>query len=103
MKMPALTQQNLIIGGVALVVLFVALKGFKGAAKATTKAAVNLADGAIAGTVVGVGEAFGIPDTNQTQCEKDLAAGNKWAASFSCPAGIRHEKAADIVFHRAQN
>jgi len=24
--------------------------------------------------------------TNQTQCQKDIAAGDKWAASFSCPA-----------------
>jgi len=86
-KMPELTKNNLIIGGVGLLVVFIALRGFKGAAKDATRAAVNIADGAIAGTVVGFGEALGIPDTNQTQCQKDIAAGNKWAASFSCPAG----------------
>ncbi|WP_295375633.1 hypothetical protein [uncultured Pseudacidovorax sp.] len=40
-----------------------------------------------AGTVEGIGLAVGIPRTNQTQCQQDLAAGRYWAASFSCPAG----------------
>lgn len=40
-----------------------------------------------AGAVIGVGEVVGIPRTNQSQCEKDLAAGRMWDASFSCPAG----------------
>lgn len=33
-----------------------------------------------------VGGLFGVPPTNMTQCEKDRAAGDWWAASFSCPA-----------------
>jgi hypothetical protein len=33
-----------------------------------------------------LGGLVGIPATNQTQCEKDRAAGDWWAASFSCPA-----------------
>lgn len=41
---------------------------------------------ALGGFVEGIGSAIGIPVTNQTQCQKDLAAGNHWAASFSCPA-----------------
>lgn len=54
----------------------------------------KLAGGAVAavgdaavGTVKGVATWFGIPDTNQSQCDKDLAAGRYWDASFSCPAG----------------
>ena len=36
--------------------------------------------------VQGMGELVGVPDTNTDQCEKDLAAGRHWDASFSCPA-----------------
>ena len=39
------------------------------------------------GVVVGIGEAVGIPPTNQTECEKALAEGRTWDASFACPAG----------------
>lgn len=85
--MPALTQQNLILGGVAIAVLYVALRGFKGAAKDITKGAVNVADGAVAGVTVGIGEIFGIPETDKTQCQKDQEAGRTFAASMSCPAG----------------
>lgn len=37
--------------------------------------------------VIGVSKVFGIPETNATQCQRDMAAGDWWAASFSCPAG----------------
>jgi hypothetical protein len=43
-------------------------------------------DGVIAGAVKGVGEIVGIPATNEDQCTLDLARGDLWAASFSCPA-----------------
>lgn len=39
------------------------------------------------GAVVGIGEVFGIPATDSDQCSIDLANGDYWAASFSCPAG----------------
>jgi len=39
------------------------------------------------GFIESVGSVVGVPVTNQTQCQQDLAAGNHWAASFSCPAG----------------
>lgn len=42
---------------------------------------------AATGAVVGLGEFVGIPATNASQCDKDLAAGDTWASSFSCPAG----------------
>lgn len=57
------------------------------AAASAAGAIVNAAQGAVVGTVKGVGQAVGIPDTNMTQCQKDMAAGNWWDASFSCPAG----------------
>lgn len=49
-------------------------------------AAVDLVDGAVSGVVIGAGELVGIPATSKTQCERDKAAGDTWAASFSCPA-----------------
>ena len=49
-------------------------------------AAVDAVNGVVAGTVVGIGQVVGIPATNMTQCEKDMANGNKWDASFSCDA-----------------
>ena len=87
MKIPAINQNQLIAGVVVVAVLFVFLRGFKGAAKDLTKGAVNLAGGAVEGVTVGIGDIFGVPETSQTQCEKDIAEGNNFASSFSCPAG----------------
>ncbi|MEG0923290.1 MAG: hypothetical protein RSG22_18015 [Comamonas sp.] len=50
-------------------------------------AVVDMADGVIGGTVVGVGQIFGIPATNMTKCERAKAEGRTWDASFDCPAG----------------
>lgn len=47
---------------------------------------VRVAGEAATGVVKGAAEMVGIPDTNMTQCQRDLAAGNLWDASFSCPA-----------------
>lgn len=51
------------------------------------EAAVDAADGIFSGAVKGVGSLVGIPDTSQSQCARDKAAGNTWDASFSCSAG----------------
>ncbi len=56
------------------------------AQKGAAAVAGAVGDAAV-GTVKGVATWFGIPDTNQSQCDKDLAAGRYWDASFSCPAG----------------
>lgn len=87
MKIPAISQQQMITVAVGGVLLYVLLRGFRGAAKDATKAVVGVADGAIAGTAIGIGEAFGIPETNKTACELAIAEGRKWDASFACPAG----------------
>ena len=72
---------------VAGVLVWLALRGFKGVARGASKAIVDTAAGAIEGTVVGVGEAVGIPQTNMSECERALAEGRTWDASFACPAG----------------
>lgn len=58
-----------------------------GVGEAVGGAVVEAVTGAATGAVVAIGQAVGIPATNQDQCSIDLAAGDLWAASFSCPAG----------------
>lgn len=70
-------------GGVAEDVTSGAGKTVGGALKGTGTAVGSVIEGA----VVGIGNVAGIMETNKAQCEKDKAAGNTWAASFSCPAG----------------
>lgn len=48
---------------------------------------VRVAGELATGTVKGIGQVLGVPDTSKTQCQQDLAAGRYWDASFSCPAG----------------
>lgn len=81
------TETKVILGAGALLVLWVWIKGVGGVAQTVTQGAVNAATGAAAGVVVGVGQAVGIPQTSQTKCQKALAAGDTWTASFECPAG----------------
>lgn len=81
----------MLYGGAALaggLVLYLLVKRKAGEGLAATAGAsvVHAAEDFSVGAVKGVGEIFGIPDTNQDQCSKDLAAGNTWDASFSCPA-----------------
>lgn len=49
-------------------------------------ALADAVNGVVSGTVVGAGKVVGIPETNSGQCLADRQAGDKWAASFSCPA-----------------
>lgn len=57
-----------------------------GNAAKLAQGATRVAGEVAGGVVKGVGEIVGIPDTDQTQCQRYLAAGNYWDASFSCPA-----------------
>ena len=87
-----------LIGGAALllagVYMLVKLKNAVGNAVSDPAAlaenaatgAVNIASSAAAGVVTGAGLVLGVPKTDLTQCQKDQAAGDTWAASFSCPA-----------------
>ncbi len=62
-------------------------------AQGAVGAVVDTAGEVATGTVVGIGKTVGIPETSMTQCQKDLAAGKWWDASFSCPAGTYLEAA----------
>lgn len=64
-------------------ILYLWKNGLAGAARAGVDAANNV----VGGAVVGLGDAIGIPPTDMTECQKLLAAGSYWDASFKCPAG----------------
>ncbi len=70
----------------AVGLLYLAKKGGGFGIQNITAGAVSAAGDAAAGAVLGVGDALGIPRTSNAKCEADLAAGDMWAASFSCPA-----------------
>lgn len=71
------------LAGVAFAAYQIARKGVAGAAAAATGVVVDAASG----VVIGAGKAVGIPETDETECEKALREGRTWDASFACPAG----------------
>lgn len=74
-------------GAVVLALAYVALRGAKQAGVDIGGAAVDMVDGVMTGVVTGVGELVGVPQTDQTACERAMAEGRTWDASFACPAG----------------
>lgn len=69
--------------GVIVLGLYIAKKGVAGATAGVVGAAGDVA----AGAVVGIGQIFGVPATNETECQKAKREGRTWDASFACPAG----------------
>jgi hypothetical protein len=78
-------EMVLIAGGVACLLLF----GWYASANAQAvgEKTAEIVGDAAAGVAIGVGEWFGIPKTEQSACDKALAEGRTWDASFACPAG----------------
>lgn len=90
MKAADLSPVAVVAGAVglgALLYVWATKRPGQSLAGAAGSAAVEAVADAGAGAVIGIGEVFGIPETNQDQCTIDLANGDFWAASFSCPAG----------------
>lgn len=80
-------QMAVIGGGAALLgYIWLKKKPDQSLAAAAGTAAVTAAADVAAGTVVGVGEVFGVPATNKTKCEIAKEEGNTLDASFYCPA-----------------
>lgn len=88
MKVPSV---YLLAGGAVLVaVLYVSTRPKGWASDMAWTAggtAVDVADGLIGGVVNGLGDLVGLERTNMTACERALAEGRTWDASFACPAG----------------
>lgn len=76
------------MAGVVAVAVLVMRKGAaQSVGAAAGEAAGNFVAGAAGGVVLGIGDGLGVDRTNVGQCERDKAAGDTWAASFSCGAG----------------
>jgi len=87
MKLPAIPIPYMVAGAALLAaVAYVSIKGAKGTGQAIGGGAVDLVNGVIEGSVTGVGEAVGIPATDMTECQRAMAEGRTWDASFACPA-----------------
>lgn len=82
---------------VAVVALYIVKKaassiadagGAAGVAATAAGAVVDAAGGAATGTVVAIGQQFGIPNTSLSACEQAMAEGRTWDASFACPLPV---------------
>lgn len=78
-----MSDRDLMLMGLVGIVLFWVSRNARAVGSAVAETAGEVAVGA----VEGLGQVIGIPPTNQTQCQRDIAAGDWWEASFSCPAG----------------
>ena len=83
-KAPAVPTVYLWGGAAVLLGLYLLTR--EGVAQAIARSAAGAVGGAAVGAVKGAAEVVGIPDTDADQCTIDLANGDAWAASFSCPA-----------------
>jgi hypothetical protein len=89
--LPATPVALALLAGAAL--LFVLWRQGRGRAGAGASVAGEIgaaAGGAVvdaaAGAVVGIGGAVGIPATDTAACDRAIADGRLWDASFACPA-----------------
>jgi hypothetical protein len=86
-QLPTIPPVYLVAGAaVAGALLWVAVKGPRAAGESAGGAAVNAALGVVTGGVLAVGDQLGIERTNMTECERAIAEGRTWDASFACPA-----------------
>lgn len=72
-----------------LIVGVIAYFYFRGPGQAATdisRTAVSTAGGILTGTVEGIGDNIGIPETSALKCQAAQAAGEFWNASLYCPA-----------------
>ena len=80
-----------LLGAAALAVLgvYVLARARPGESIATTigAAAGQAVADVTGGAVLGVGDALGVPRTDETECQRALREGRLWDASFACPAG----------------
>lgn len=85
MKVPSLAW---IVAAAAGALAFVVWRkgGIAPVAQAIGGAAIAAADGVASGVVMGLGEMVGVPRTEASECDRALAEGRLWDASFACPA-----------------
>ncbi|MGY2488514.1 hypothetical protein [Cupriavidus sp. CP313] len=83
------TAKLLLAAGAIAAIAFVVKKngGLQGVAAGAASALVGAVGDAASGAVLGIGDVLGVPRTDMTECERALAEGRTWDASFTCPAG----------------
>jgi hypothetical protein len=84
--MAALKEDAMLIG-VGLAAVLAGAWWLKSNLGNMVMAAPGIVADTAASAVIGTGKVFGIPETNETECEKALREGRTWDASFACPAG----------------
>jgi hypothetical protein len=67
-------------------------------AQGIAETAGNIIIGAGTGTVIGIGKAVGIPETDAAQCQAAIDAGEFWRASAYCPAGTFIQNSWGLIF-----
>jgi hypothetical protein len=91
MKLPQINVSLVLGGAVAAGLLYMWARGPAKAAQdvgqAVGGAVVGAVDGVLSGVVIGGGQVIGVPKTSMTKCQKAMAEGRTWDASFDCPAG----------------
>lgn len=75
------------VAGVGALAFYLFRKGPATAASAAVGAVADAANAAVGEVVNRAGEVFGIPRTNESECERAMREGRTWDASFACPAG----------------
>lgn len=85
-----MTRQKLIVygivGGVGLILVWLAKRGAAGVGLDLGKATGNAVGGVATGVVVGIGETLGIPATDSGMCEIACKEGRTLDASAYCTA-----------------
>ncbi|WP_454710716.1 hypothetical protein [Cupriavidus nantongensis] len=83
------TAKLLLAAGAIAAIAFVVKKngGLGGVAAGAASALVGAVGDAASGAVLGIGDVLGVPRTDMTECERAMAEGRTWDASFACPAG----------------
>ena len=84
------TTAKLLLAGAAIAAIAFVVKkngGLQGVAAGAAGALVGAVGDAASGAVLGIGDVLGVPRTDMTECERALAEGRTWDASFACPAG----------------
>lgn len=89
-KIAAGVVAAMVVGGVILKKKIEDAGGLGGFVQETvadaTSGAVEAVGGAATGVVIGIGDSVGIPRTSMNECERAIAEGRTWDASFACPA-----------------
>ncbi len=88
MKSVKINNDALLIGAAALAGLgLIVWASRAGMTQRVAAGAVGVVNDVAVGTIKGIGQVVGIPDTNATACQRAIASGNMLEASFQCPAG----------------